>query len=453
MEQEIDWEQELYGGGYKQLDRERDEGRKKDFWAALDGMSSGVGLMVDWVFIFGSAVNVVRPFLEVTGQRTETFPCPAVTPCGCRHTISETIRGELIASCGCDWDCGTYQIEPADILFHGINMDRFCGAIRRALGFAVPSAAAYASAGLREIGTYAAAAVPVYFSMEGRDDLLRELTKLLGVRDGPFLVLTPTGRSWSAEVEALARPHAGGHVALASVLAQCRVENEECRVGEATSPRPSPPAERGLARWEFRAKAGMEPMLADFGRRLARGNGMAHTVQEIGRNLDAIAKGSYELRKENSELRRLQSDGMFKFALRVEPEDFQAFAAIIALGNRKAAAEFLGVPLRSFYDRIERWPGKGADYARMFRMLEWRKATDRKMVVRLEDSLLSSGTGDAAENPETLGAVLAAMKDRDGGGYPDFLRQVLEALREQNAGNWGGVRDELVGILKEEVPQ
>jgi hypothetical protein len=75
------------------------------------------------------------------------------------------------------------------------------------------------------------------------------------------------------------------------------------------------------------------------------------------------------------------------------------------------------------------------------------------MVVRLEDSLLSSGTGDAAENPETLGAVLAAMKDRDGGGYPDFLRQVLEALREQNAGNWGGVRDELVGILKEEVPQ
>jgi hypothetical protein len=168
-------------------------------------------------------------------------------------------------------------------------------------------------------------------------------------------------------------------------------------------------------------------------------------------HLDAIAKVIYELRKENSGLRRLQSDGMFKFALRVEPEDFQAFAAIIALGNRKAAAEFLDVPLRSFYDRIERWAGRGADYARMFRMLEWRKATDRKMVVRLEESLLSAGTGDGAENPETLAAVLATIKDRDSGGYADILRQVLEALHEQNGANWAGVRDELVEVLREEA--
>ncbi len=46
MEEEIDWEQELYGGGYLQVDRERDRQRKVDFWAALDGMSSGVALMV-----------------------------------------------------------------------------------------------------------------------------------------------------------------------------------------------------------------------------------------------------------------------------------------------------------------------------------------------------------------------------------------------------------------------
>ena len=44
---------------------------------------------------------------------------------------------------------------------------------------------------------------------------------------------------------------------------------------------------------------------------------------------------------------------MFKFALRVEPEDFRAFAIIMALGNRKAAADFLKVPHRSFYDRVE----------------------------------------------------------------------------------------------------
>jgi hypothetical protein len=427
MEQEIDWEQELYGGGYKRLDRERDRRKKRDFWAGLEGVSSGVALMVDWEFIFGSAVDVLLPFLEVTGERTKSFPCPAVTPCGCRHTINETRRGELIATCGCNWDCGTYQLEPADLLFHGINMERFGGALRRALGFGEASAAAYASAGLREIGTCAAAAAPVYLGLGDTDGLLRELTRLLGLRDGPFLVLTPTGSSWSPEVEALARPHGGGHASLSSLL--------------------------DAAPGVFPRKEAAGPMLAEFAARVSRGSGLARTVQEIGRSLESIARGNYELRKENSELRRLQSEGMFKFALRVEPEDFQAFAAIIALGNRKAAAEFLGVPLRTFYHRVDRWPGLGPDYGRMFRMLEWRKATDRKMVVRLEDSLMSGGTGDGAENPETVGAVLATLKDRDGDAYPDVIRQVFEALKEQDGENWASVRDELVEVLREEVLQ
>ena len=33
----------------------------------------------------------------------------------------------------------------------------------------------------------------------------------------------------------------------------------------------------------------------------------------------------------------------------------------------------------------------------------------------------------------------------------DILRQVIEALEEQNAANWGGVRQELVEVLREEV--
>ena len=178
--------------------------------------------------------------------------------------------------------------------------------------------------------------------------------------------------------------------------------------------------------------------------------GMVGKLAGMGRDVAEVAKGNFELRKENSELRGLQSDGMFKFALRVDPVDFQAFAAIMALGNRKAAAELLRVPVRRFYERVERWPGRGRDYARMARMVEWRKVTDRKMVVRLEDSLLSGGT-DVAENPETLGAVLASLNERDRGGFQEILRQVLEALREQDANNWAGVRDELVGILKEEA--
>src|SRR5262249_35647122 len=52
MEQEIDWEKEIYDRGYLRIDWERDRHKRRDFWSALDGMSSGVALMVDWHWIF-----------------------------------------------------------------------------------------------------------------------------------------------------------------------------------------------------------------------------------------------------------------------------------------------------------------------------------------------------------------------------------------------------------------
>ena len=104
------------------------------------------------------------------------------------------------------------------MLVHGLNWRLFSDAIARALGFAAPAGVPYVSRELREIGMYSAVAAPVYLSLAGTGGLLRELSKLQGLREGPFLVLTPTGSSWSGEVEALARPSGGGHVALSSVL-------------------------------------------------------------------------------------------------------------------------------------------------------------------------------------------------------------------------------------------
>jgi hypothetical protein len=169
------------------------------------------------------------------------------------------------------------------------------------------------------------------------------------------------------------------------------------------------------------------------------------------KKLEAVAMGNFELRQENGELRALLEGGFFKFALRVEGEDFRAFAAIMALGNRKAAAEFLRVPLRTFYDRVEGWSARGTDYLRMARWIEWRKVSGRRIKLRLEDSVQSGEPNDGAENPETVAAVLGAIEIGDNRDYPAVLRQVLEALRAQNEKNWPGVRDELVEMIREEV--
>jgi hypothetical protein len=176
-------------------------------------------------------------------------------------------------------------------------------------------------------------------------------------------------------------------------------------------------------------------------------------MERFEEKLEVVARGNFELRRENEELRTLHGEGFFKFALRVDGEDFRAFAVIMALGNRKAAADFLEVPHRSFYDRVEKWPGRGRDYQRMARFIDWRKRSSRRIKLRLEDSVQSGEPNDESENPETVRGVLDAISAGDNRDYPAVLAQVMEALKAQNVKNWPAVRDELVGMIREEVAQ
>jgi hypothetical protein len=41
----------------------------------------------------------------------------------------------------------------------------------------------------------------------------------------------------------------------------------------------------------------------------------------------------------------------------------------------------------------------------------------------------------------------------DSRSYPDILREILKNLQRQNPGNWQNVRDELVELVKDEIPQ
>lgn len=178
-------------------------------------------------------------------------------------------------------------------------------------------------------------------------------------------------------------------------------------------------------------------------------------VETVRLNIEAIAKNEYELRQENAELQRLQAEGYLKFAAKVNGADFSAFIYILALGNRKKAADSLGIPFRTFYDKVDNWRNLGPEYKRMFRIVEWRKSVGRKIKVRLEDSLLSGEPNGREENPETIRDVLARMKDQevDSRDYPEILRDIFEAMSAQNPSNWRAVNKEVIGIITEELPQ
>ena len=99
--------------------------------------------------------------------------------------------------------------------------------------------------------------------------------------------------------------------------------------------------------------------------------GMARTMATMAVSLETVARNQYELRKENEELRQLNKDGYFNFAVRVKGDDFLAFAVIMALGNRKAAADHLKIPHRTLYNRVDQWSARGKEYQLMLRYMEW----------------------------------------------------------------------------------
>jgi len=184
-------------------------------------------------------------------------------------------------------------------------------------------------------------------------------------------------------------------------------------------------------------------------------NQLGKGVEAVRINTEAIARNEYELRHEYAELQRIHAEGYLKFTARVNANDFTAFIFIMTMGNRKAAADELNIPHRSFYDRVDKWREMGPEYKRMFRMVEWRKKIGRKIKVRIEDSLLSGEPNDQAENPETIRDVLTRIEDQevDNRDYPDILRQILGVMSTQNPGNWLAVNNEVIGILSEELPQ
>jgi hypothetical protein len=176
-------------------------------------------------------------------------------------------------------------------------------------------------------------------------------------------------------------------------------------------------------------------------------------VKKIGRDIEAVARNQFELRKENEELRQLNKEGYFNFAVRVQGDDFLAFAVIMALGNRKAAADHLKIPHRTFYNRVDQWAGRGREYQLMLRYMEWRKRSSRHLKVSLNPSLQSGESGGQAENPETMAEVLTEIKAAEHQDYPALLADILQALERQNAGNWLKVREELVELIREDLVQ
>ncbi|HEU5070882.1 MAG TPA: hypothetical protein VFV96_10795 [Verrucomicrobiae bacterium] len=401
---------------------------QKGFWRALEKLATGA-VMAEWNRELGHDTARARPYLALANGLAETYPCQNAFGCGFPHRVEQHKPGQWVAFCETEDSCPPFQVANTELFVFAADTSKLCSGIARALGLDASVSRQVGGVRALPVGTYGAARANVYLMFPtDASRMAREVERLFGIQPDPFLLLTPTGMHCSAEVESALRRQSCLHIPMSAALL----------LGDKGSLAPSSAA---------------DSLLKEFQRRQADGRLLVKTVERIDRNVDAVARNQYELRKENDELRQLHTEGYFKFALKVDAADFQAFAVIIALGNRKAAAEHLQIPHRSFYDRVDKWPQRGREYQLMWRFIEWRKRSGRHIKVRLDESLQSGESGGQAENPETLRETLESVKASESTNYPDLLADIFGALQRQNAANWSSVKTELLKLIREELPQ
>lgn len=403
-------------------------------WSTLEMIPHQATVPVTWRNHLGDAFELFRDqFLRRQPTQASRYPCPR--KCGCTHRVVVHDDGHIVAVCDCEgsWECDSIGLTSEDVVVLEPDTRKLCEAMRSALGLdAVSRGPVNGAPHTYRVGSWGPAQTPVFFMVPYNDSgFLRESEVLFSAFPDPFIVLTATGLHYSQLVETVFRRHLCVHVPLSRILAL------ETAGG-------------------FRVIQPLDACLAGFGTRAAAGAGLVKAVERIDRNMDALAKGTYELRRENEELKEVVEKRFSQLVKRVAPDDFQAFAFLMAYRSAHAAAHALEVPFRSFYDRIARWKTIGTPaYRLMSRLVEWKQETAKVIRVRLDDSLLWAESGGKAENPETIRTVLERLKTVpvESSDYATVLGQIFQAMASQNASNWRTVNKEVLALIRDELPQ
>lgn len=427
-------------------------------WNSLEENSATAATLAEWQDALGSDFANFTAFLQGIDRKTLDYPCTNRPACGCRHEVVALGTGRIVAACRCEpRECDSIELQTQDILLYKINMRKVAGAVHNAFDFDLrlvlkrydpletPSDCYY-------VGSFGAEMFKANLVC-GRDEhaLLAEIDELRHRPGRPFLLITPTARHHSEVVRAKLKRNHSGIIALSETVA---LENDG-RLTAIISIEPILAEVGHVAVQEGKTQKKLEEIHREVIAIRADGIGRALSLEKLDRGLESVAQGNYELRKDNEDLRRLAADGYFKFVLLVDPLDFRYFAAIFALGDRAKAARELEVKERTFYERVDSWATRGPEYKRMLAIVKARKVALRKGTVRLGSAMQFGGSQDEAENPHTMMAVLDQIKagNLEQEDYPKLLQDILNALLDMGDKNWQLIRDELVPMIREEVPQ
>ena len=191
-------------------------------WPSLEALATPAAVLAEWQMLTGDEFDRVRPYLCETDRQSDTFPCSNRPRCGCRHEIVDLDDGRIIAPCRCDHEqCTTLKLAPGDVVVHELDTASLCAALCETLELeSVPPGKFDAAPRCHRVGTRGDAQTTVVLALAtGEPALLAECGGLCAAIPNPFILLTPTGASFTPKIEAAVRRHQSIHIPLARHLA------------------------------------------------------------------------------------------------------------------------------------------------------------------------------------------------------------------------------------------
>jgi len=151
--------------------------------------------------------------------------------------------------------------------------------------------------------------------------------------------------------------------------------------------------------------------------------------QVLDQTTQVINQG-FEVAKAKSALMETMAKGVLDWAAKIEPDDFRVLAAIMAAGDIAKAAVALNRPDSTVRSLVQSWPSKGTAYRLLPGLVSWRKKVGGKYKVPFNDAIDYKVTS-ATDYPRILRGILTDLENATAGDLPDVVQEVIELLREE----------------------
>ena len=193
------------------------------FWQSLEAVSGQSDILSEWQRNTGEDFDLSRYFLRPTDRRALVFRCPTPGGEGCPRRVVVHDNGDIVAACAnTDWGCDNVSLTESDIIVHTLDRYALSTAVAECLDLQPAFSEIYGHKILFCIGEdipFPGKRFSVFMILPRNPEGLREaVISLLALMDGPFIILTPTGRHLEADIASLLARVGAVHLPLVDIL-------------------------------------------------------------------------------------------------------------------------------------------------------------------------------------------------------------------------------------------